>query len=194
MNSIFKLIVLTLLISNTFFTFFISYNIYNQFSVENQEEKSKINKMSQDYRKKINTIFYTNFIDSYNFVYAEINNINSSNILQTNTEILYNISYNCTILENESFETCNNLLKEVSQKRTNFIKTINSIKSSYDSSLGTIAFKSTTFDDFMKEIDAILNNIMNEKSFQTALDEYIQSLNNFKAFLDDEYTKSLETA
>ncbi|MCL2566796.1 MAG: hypothetical protein FWE18_01700 [Alphaproteobacteria bacterium] len=192
MNSIFKLIVLTLLISNTFFTFYISYNFYNRESIINVEEKDKLNQALADYRRKIATIYYTSFIDSYNFTSSEINNINSNNILQTNTEILYSISYNCTILDAPSVDTCNNLLKDVQQKKESLVKAINNIQSAYNNALGTIAFKSTTFDDFIKETDAILNNIMSEQSFQTAVDVYLQSLNNLKTFLDDEYTKSIE--
>ncbi|MDR2008436.1 MAG: hypothetical protein LBQ34_05650 [Alphaproteobacteria bacterium] len=192
MNPVFKLIVLTLLISNTFFTFYIAYNIYNKDSIPTAEEKNKLNQSSLDYRRKIATINYTNFIDSYNFVYAEVSNINSGNILQTNTDLLYSISYNCPTLELQSVETCNTLLKDVSQKKTALIASIKNVDSAYDSRLGTIAFKSSTFDDFNKEIDTLLNSIMDEKSFQSTADNYLQSLSNLKTFLDDEYTKTIE--
>lgn len=192
MNSTFKLIVLILLMSNTFFTFFIAYDIYGKALIKEKTETAKINREIADYKRKITTLYYTNFIDSYNFTYSEVSNINVHNILNINTDLLFNVSYNCIILDASASETCNNLFKEMNNKKISFVNSIKNVTSSYEIKLGTIAFQSTTFDDYNKEIESIVGNIMKEKDFEKAQGEYLQSLKAIKDFLELEYTKSFD--
>ncbi len=191
MNSTFKLIILILLITNTFFTFFISYDTYGKNIMKEKEDTYKNSKNLIDYKRKLNTLYYTNFIDSYSFSNSEISNINLNNILSINTDILFNISYNCIILDDLSSDNCNALFKEMVDKKTNLVKVIKNIQYSYETQLGTIAFKDTTFDDYNKEIETIVSNLMIEKDFESIQKEYLQSIKNIKDFLEVEYSKTI---
>lgn len=191
MNSTFKLIVLILLMSNTFFTFFIAYDIYGKELLNAKNEETKITKEIKNYKRRINALYYTNFIDSYNFSSTEISNINQQNILYLNADILFNVSYNCTILDNSSSDTCSTLFKEMASKKTSLVNTIKNIQSAYEVKLGTIAFKETTIYEFNKELENIVFDIMKEKDFDTAQNEYLQSLKAIKDLLEVEYGKSV---